>query len=104
MATDPGWTEAEYMQCPELAGRLHDHILNLQAEVKRLRSERDRAVETRENANSASVRVQIENQRLRGVERAAREMFEVVENEFPSIHVMRWRTALIQPAGAVSDE
>lgn len=34
-------------------------------ELARLRAERDRAVETRENANTVSLRVEAENRRLR---------------------------------------
>jgi hypothetical protein len=40
-------------------------IEDLQAEVERLRAERDRAIETRENANKAAVRDRAEVERLR---------------------------------------
>lgn len=32
-----GWTAEEYERCPEMANRLHRHILNLEDEVDRLR-------------------------------------------------------------------
>lgn len=37
------------------------------AELDRIRAELDRAVETRENANTVSVRVEAENRRLRAI-------------------------------------
>jgi hypothetical protein len=49
----------------DFAERSLDREQNLLAEVERLTRERDRAVEQRENANAVSVRVEVENRRLR---------------------------------------
>jgi hypothetical protein len=47
------------------ADRAERLLADKDAEIERLTHERDRAVETRENANAVSVRVELENTRLR---------------------------------------
>jgi hypothetical protein len=53
------WTKAEYDRCPELAGRLHSCILDLEAKVERLSTTSAGAVEALQEAGALAANIRV---------------------------------------------